>query len=119
MTGDKTKQIVTNYINHSQKYILDHKKDFSSWSTIYHRFIKKDKIDPAYEYTKEIIKRMERDKMTSQTAMQIAETLMPEVQNIKKELILVILPMALGFILLIVFSCLFSFTRPLNFSRIV
>lgn len=117
MTDDKTRQIINNHLNHAEKYILDHKKDFSSWSTIYHKFIKKDKIDSAFEYTKEIIKRMERDKMTSQTSMQIAEVLMPEMQGMKKEIIIMALPLVTGFILLITFSLLFSFTRPFNFNN--
>lgn len=117
MTEDKTKQIMNNYITHAQKYILEHKKDFSSWNTIYHRFIKKDKIDPAYDYTKEVIKRMERDKVSSQTAMQISEVLMPEVQGIKKEVIIMALPLLIGFVLLITFSLLFSFTKPFSFSN--
>ena len=117
MAEDKSKQLTTNYINHAQKYIAEHKKDFSSWSTVYHRFIKKDKIDPAFDYTKEIIKRMEKDKMTSQIAMQIAETLMPEMQNIKKDIIFMAVPMLIGFILLITFSLLLAFTRPFSFSN--
>ncbi len=112
MAEDKTRQIITNYIIHAQKYILEHKKDFSSFSTIYHKFIKKDKFDPAFDYTKEMIKRMEKDKISSQVSMQIVEVLMPEVQNIKKDILVMAIPMILGFILIITFSILFSFTRP-------
>ncbi|MBI3590398.1 MAG: DUF4118 domain-containing protein [Candidatus Melainabacteria bacterium] len=114
---DKSKQLTTNYINHAQKYILDHKKDFSSWNTVYHKFIKKDKVDPSFDYTKEIIKRMEKDKMTSQIAMEIAEALMPEMQNVKKSIIIMAVPMVLGFVLLITFSLLLAFTRPFNFTN--
>ena len=117
MTYEKTKQIINNYIVHSQKYISEHKKDFSSWSTVYHRFIKKDKVDPTFDHTKEIIKRMEKDKMTSQSAMQIVETLMPEVQNIKKEVLIMVLPLVLGIVLLITFSILLSFAKPFNFTN--
>lgn len=117
MVDDKTNQTITNYISHATKYVLEHKKDFSSWSTIYHKFIKKDNIDPAFNYTKEIIKRMEKDKVSSQTAMQVAETLMPEMQNIKKQIIFMVIPMVLGIILLITFSFLFSFTRPFDFTN--
>ncbi len=117
MVDDKIKQIINNYINHAQKYILDHKKEFSSWNTIYNKFIKKNNIDPAFEYTKEIIKRLERDKVSPQVTMQIVETIMPEVKGMKKEVIFMVLPMALGLILLVTFSLLFSFTRPLNLSN--
>jgi len=117
MADDKIRQIITNYINHAQKYILDHKKEFSSWNTIYNKFIKKNNIDPAFEYTKEIIKRLERDKVSPQVTMQIVETIMPEVKGMKKEVIFMVLPMALGLILLVTFSLLFSFTRPLNLSN--
>ena len=117
MTDEKTKQIINNHINYAQKYISEHKKDFSSWGMIYHKFIKKDKIDSPYEYTKEIIKRLEKDKVTSQTAMQIAEALMPDIQNIKKEIIIMAIPMILGFVLLITFTFLFCFARPFNLSN--
>lgn len=114
MVDERLNQTIINYLNHAQKYITQHKKEFSSWSTIYHRFIKKDKVDPVFDYTKEIIKRMEKDKMTSQSAMQIAETLLPDMQKMKKEIIFMAIPMLLGFIFLVTFSILFSFTRPFN-----
>lgn len=117
MADEKTTQIINNHISHAQKYIQEHKKDFSSWNTIFHKFIKKDKIDPAFDYTKEIIKRMERDKLTSQSAMQIAETLMPDIQNIKKDVLIMAIPMILGFISLIAFLTLLAFTKPLNLSN--
>ena len=117
MADDKIRQIINNYINHAQRYIVDHKKEFSSWNTIYNKFVKKNNIDPAFEYTKEIIKRLERDKVSSQSSMQMVEIIMPEVKGMKKEVIFMILPMALGAILLITFSLLFSFTRPFNLSN--
>ena len=117
MADDKTKQIINNYISHAQRYVLEHKKDFSSWNTIYNKFIKKNNTDPAFEYTKEIIKRLERDKVSSQSAMQMVETIMPEVKGMKKEVIIMVVPMILGAILLITFSLLISFTRPLNLSN--
>ena len=117
MTDEKINQILNNYINHAKKYISEHKKDFSSWSTIYHRFIKKDKVDPAFEHTKEIIKRMERDKVTSQVAMQIVEALMPTIKNMKKEIIVMAIPMVLGIPLLTTFILLLCFAKPFNLSN--
>lgn len=117
MTDEKTKQIINNFLNHAQKYIHEHKKDFSSWSTIYHRFIKKDKVDPAFDYTKEIIKRMEKDKVTSQTAMEISDTLLNEIKGFKKEIIIMALPMLLGLIMLITFSILLGFSKPFSLSN--
>jgi hypothetical protein len=117
MTEDKINQTINNYITHAQKHVLQNKKNFSSWNTIYHKFIKKDNIDPAFDYTKEIIKRMEKDKMSSQSAMQVAETLMPEMQNVKKRIVLMAVPMVLGAVLLITFSLLFSFTRPFSINN--
>ena len=117
MADDKIKQVINNYINHAQEYVLDHKKEFSSWNTIYNKFIKKSNVDPAFEYTKEIIKRLETDKVSPQVTMQIPETIMPELKGMKKEVIFMVLPMALGAILLIIFSLLFNFTRPFNLSN--
>ncbi len=117
MAEDKAKQIINNYINHAQKYISDHKKEFSSWNTIYNKFVKKNNIDPAFEYTKEIVKRLEKDKVSPQVTMQMVEIIMPEIKGMKKEVILMMLPMVLGAILLITFSLLFSFTRPFELSN--
>lgn len=117
MTDEKIKQTTTNYLNHAQRYMQEHKKDFSSWGTIYHKFIKKDKVDPAFNYSKEIIKRMEKDRMTSQSAMEIVEILMPEMQNIKKSIILMVIPMILGLILLITFAVLLGFAKPFSFNN--
>ena len=117
MVDGKTIQIMNNHLAYAQKFMIEHKKEFSSWNNIYHKFIKKDKVDPIFDYTKEVVKRLERDKVSSQTAMQIAETLMPEMQKMKKEIILMALPFVLGFVLVIAFSILFSFTKPFNFSN--
>ena len=117
MVDDKIKQAINNYLNYAQKHIVEHKKDFSSWNTIYHKFIKKDKVDPTFDYTKEIIKRMDKDKMPSQIAMQIAETLLPEVQNIKKDVLIMAIPLVLGAALLITFTALFSFSRPFTITN--
>lgn len=117
MADEKIKQIINNYLTYAKKYVLDHKKDFSSWNTIYHRFIKKDKTDPAFDYTKEIIKRMEKDKITPQATMQIVESLMPEMQNMKKTILFMVIPLVLGIVLLLTFSLLFSFSRPFNLSN--
>ena len=117
MTDEKIKQTINNHKSYAIKYILDHKKDFSSFKTIYHRFIKKDNFDPSFEYTKEIIKRLERDKITSQTSMQMAEIIMPEVKGMRKEILIMAIPLFLGVLLLITFSLLLSFTRPLDFSN--
>ena len=114
---EKTIQITNNYLAHAQKHMLSHKKDFSSLHSVYKRFIKKDLSDPIFEYTKEMVKRMERDKMTSNAAMQITEGLMPEMKKIKFDVIKMALPLILGFILLITFSLLFSFTRPFNLNN--
>ena len=112
MSEEKSKQIINNYLIHTKKYILDHKKEFSSWTTIYHKFIKKDNVDPAFDYAKEIIKRFEKDKVSPQIAIGMSEVLMPQMQNMRKEIIFMALPLVIGFILLIAFSILFSFTRP-------
>jgi len=117
MADDKTKQLIQNHLAHAQKYILGHKKEFSALRNIYRRFIKKETHDPVIEYTKEVIKRLERDKVTSQTAMSISETLTPEMQGMKKEIIKMAIPLILGFILLITFTLLLSFTRPFNLSN--
>lgn len=117
MADDKATQILNNYLNHTQKYILDHKKDFSSINGIYRRFIKKDKIDPAFEYTKEVIKRMEKDKISPQLSMQMVDILTPYIHGLKKEVIKMAVPFLLGFIMLITFTLLFSFTRPLSLSN--
>ena len=117
MTDEKIKTAISNYINYAKRHILEHKKDFSSISTIYQKFIKKDKVDPAFDYMKEIIKRMEKDKMSSQTAMQIAETLLPEVQNVKKDVLIMAIPMVLGAVLLTTFTFLFSFSKPFTYTN--
>ena len=114
---DKTKQIINNYINYAEKHINENKKLFSSWNTIYNKFVKKSNLDPAMDYTKEIIKRMEKDKITSQTAMQISETLMPAMQNIKKDVLIMGIPFLIGVILSITFTFLIIFCKPLSLDN--
>lgn len=114
---DKTKQVINNYIVHAEKHINENKKLFSSWDTIYNKVVKKTNADPAMDYAKEIIKRMEKDKVTSQTAMQIAETLMPEMQNIKKDVLIMGIPFLLGVLSAIILTILIVFSKPLNLSN--
>ncbi len=114
---DRTKQIINNYITHAEKYISENKKMFSSWNSIYNKFIKKTNFDPSTDYTKEIIKRMEKDKMTSQTAMNIAEVLMPEMQNVRKDILIMGIPFLLGVISAIVLTFLIIFSKPLGLNN--
>ena len=117
MAEDKTNQIISNYLTHAEKYINEHKKEFSSFNTIYQKFIKKSNIDPAFEYTKEIVKRMEKDKLTSPQAMQIAEILMPRMKEMRNKVILMLLPMLVGVLMIIIFSILAGFARPFNLNN--
>lgn len=114
---DKTKQLIANYITYAEKHINENKKLFSSWNTIYNKVIKKSNADPAMDYTKEIIKRMEKDKITSQTAMNISETLMPAMQNIKKDVLVMGIPFLLGIIMAITFTFLIIFCKPLDLAN--
>lgn len=114
---EKSQKTLNNYMHHCEKHIQENKKDFSSFNSIYNKVIKKSSTDHVFEYTKEIIKRMERDKLSSQIAMDIAENLMPVMQNLKKEVILMGLPMLIGFIILIISVVIFSFSRPFDLSN--
>jgi hypothetical protein len=114
---EKSEKILSNYLTHAQKYVLNNKKEFSSFKTIYHKFIKNDNVDPVMDYTKEIIKRMERDKISSQASMQISESIMPEMQNMKKDVIFMALPFVIGFISMITSTAFFSFSKPLTFDN--
>ena len=117
MAEDKTNQIINNYLTYAEKHITEHGKEFSSFNTIYQKFIKKSNIDPAFEYTKEIVKRMEKDKLTSPQSMQIAEVLMPKMKEMRKKVILMLLPLIVGILIIIIFSILAGFARPFNMSN--
>ena len=117
MADDKAKQIINNYISHAQKYIKEHKKNFSSFTTIYNKFIKKKHTDPSFEYTKEIIKRLEKDKVSPQAATQVTEILVPELQGMRKKVIIMLLPLIIGVALTVTFLILLGFTRPFDLSN--
>lgn len=117
MVSEKAVQLLNNHLTHAQKYIVGHKKEFSAFRNIYRKFIKKENYDPAFEYTKEIIKRLERDKVSQTVALEITEALTPEMQSMKKEIIKMAIPLIIGFIAMITFTLLFSFTRPFDLSN--
>ena len=115
---EKTNKLIVNYLKHAEKHISENKKEFSSFNTIYHRFIKKDTYDPSLEYTKEIIKRMEKDKVTSSQAMEISEYLMPQIQGFKKEVLMMIIPIIVGILCILIFSILLITSLPYETNNI-
>lgn len=117
LMDDKSNKILTNCLKHAEKHISENSSNFSSIKTAYRNLIKKEKFDPTTEYTKEIIKRLERDKVTAQAAMSVSESMMPEMQSMRNQVLIMAMPLLIGGLLMVIFGLLLFFTKPFSIEN--
>ena len=115
---EKANKLISNFLDATERQVKTTAKDFSGVSSIV-RFIKKDKSDPSEKIVLETIRRMQKDKINPQIALQISEATMNKLQNQQKIAIFKMLPFLLGIagiltmVVLILFAQPFSFDNPL------
>lgn len=113
---EKAYRLIENFLNGTQRQVQENIKNYSTLSTIM-RFIKKDKSDPSEKQVLEVVKRMERDKLHYQIALQISEITGKQAENWQKAMFFKMIPYFIGLLGVIIISSLILSTKPLSFEN--
>jgi uncharacterized membrane protein YqjE len=113
---EKGIKVFDNYMNGARRQVTRDAASFSTWSQV-RRLVTKTKIDPSEKHIFEIVKRMEKDKVHSQVALQLTEMTTTKAQNLQKLTLIKMIPFFLAILGLIVVTALILVTRPLAFSN--
>lgn len=109
---EKGIKVFDNYMNGALRQVTRDAAAFSTWSQV-RRLLGKSKLDPSEKHIFEIVKRMEKDKIHSQVALQLTEMTTTKAQNLQKLTLIKMIPFFLAVIGLIVLTALILATRPL------
>lgn len=113
---EKGIKIFDNYMNGALRQVVRDAAAFSTWSQV-RRLVSKSKVDPSEKHIFEIVKRMEKDKVHSQVALQLTEMTTNKAQNLQKLTLIKMIPFFLAVLGLIVLTALILATRPLEFTN--
>lgn len=112
----KAEDLFDNFLNGIKRELKKDLRSFSLFASI-KRLITKDKTDPASKHVVEVVKRMEKDKMHSQIALQLSETATMQIQNMQKLVLVKMIPFFLSSIGMIICVALASRVRPWDFNN--
>lgn len=113
---ERAEKLYGNFVAGVNRQIKDDMANFSTWSTIL-RMIRKDKADPSEKHIYEVVKRMERDKVNSQIALQVSEMTTRKAENLQKLTLIKMIPFLLGMLGLIIVVSLTIAAKPLSFAN--
>ncbi len=113
---EKGNLLYNNFYNGTKTRLERNPKAFSSMALI-QRTIKQSKEDPSMEFIMEVIRRLEKDKVNSETALQIAEIAQSQSQQMQKITLLKMIPFFVGLLGMMVFAVLSFTVRPLSFTN--
>ncbi len=113
---EKGIKVFDNYMNGAVRQVARDASSFSTWSQV-RRLVSKTKIDPSEKHIFEIVKRMEKDKVHSQVALQLTEMTTTKAQNLQKITLIKMIPFFIAILGLIVLTVLILMARPLAFTN--
>lgn len=113
---EKAEKLYGNFVAGVTRQVKDEMSSFSTWSTLM-RMIRKDKADPSEKHIYEVVKRMEKDKVHSQVALQISEMTTKKAENLQKLTLIKMIPFLLGMLGLIILTSLTFAAKPLSFTN--
>ncbi len=113
---EKGIKVFDNYMNGALRQVSRDAGSFATWSQV-RRLISKTKIDPSEKHIFEIVKRMEKDKVHSQVALQLTEMTTSKAQNLQKLTLIKMIPFFVAVLGLLVLSVLILMARPLEFAN--
>lgn len=113
---EKGTQLYTNFFNACKNNLTKNAKVFATFAVI-KRLINRSKVDPTKDFIVEVIKRLEKDKINSEIAMQIAELGQSQAQSLQKIALIRMIPYFLGLLGIIVLTALSLSVRPLAFNN--
>lgn len=113
---EKAEKLFDNFYNGTLREIKRQKKAFSSFAMI-SRMLKKTGDDPTDKAAMEVVSRLERDKVNSQIAIQIAEICQSKAQNLQKVTMIKMIPFFIGIIGVSILGVLAFMAKPLSFDN--
>jgi hypothetical protein len=113
---ERATKLFDNFMNATKRNIEKNLQEFSTFSAI-KRLVKGSKNDPTDAQILEVIKRLDRDKINSQIAIQISEFCQIKAQNLQKITLLKLIPFFIGSLAMIVLTALALTVKPLSISN--
>lgn len=113
---ERATKLFDNFMNATKRTIEKNISEFSTLSAI-KRLLKGSKNDPTDAQILEVIKRLDRDKINSQIAIQISEFCQIKAQNLQKITLLKLIPFLIGSLGLLVLGTLTLMVKPLSFQN--
>jgi hypothetical protein len=113
---ERATKLFDNFMNATKRTIEKNISEFSTLSAI-KRLLKGSKNDPTDAQILEVIKRLDRDKINSQIAIQISEFCQIKAQNLQKITLLKLIPFFIGSLGLLVLGTLTLMVKPLSFQN--
>jgi len=112
----KSEKLYGNFYEGTRRQVKSNIKKFSTISMLKNQF-SKNKEDASDSIILEVIKRMEKDKLQSTIAMNIAEKCQTQAQNIQKTSLIKMIPFLVALLGIIVCVSLALGVRPLSFTN--
>jgi hypothetical protein len=113
---ERATKLFDNFMNATKRTIEKNISEFSTLSAI-KRLLKGSKNDPTDAQILEVIKRLDRDKINSQIAIQISEFCQIKAQNLQKITLLKLIPFFIGSLGLLVLGTLTLTVKPLSLQN--
>ncbi len=113
---ERATKLFENFMNATKRNIEKNISEFSTLSAL-KRLLKGSKNDPTDAQILEVIKRLDRDKINSQIAIQISEFCQIKAQNLQKITLLKLIPFFIGSIGLVVLGSLTLMVKPLSLQN--
>ncbi len=112
----KAETLFDNFSNGIKRELSRDIKSFGIMSIV-KRMLSKSKSDPATPHVVDVIKRMEKDKIHSQVALQLAETASSQMQNMQKIVLIKMIPFLAATLGIIICLSLAATVRPFVISN--
>lgn len=114
---EKASKLYGHFISSIGNQLRRSAADFSTLATLSRYFSKSKKQDPAEAHVLEVVRRMQKDKLHAEIALQLSETTSQTLQSMQKTVFIQMIPYLLGLLLTIVIGVLALFTKPLLLSN--
>lgn len=113
----KLDKLYGNFYEGSRRQVKSNVQKFSTFSMLKNQFSKNKKEDASDSLILEVIKRMEKDKLQANLALNMAEKCQTQAQNIQKTSLIKMIPFLVASIGIIVCISLALSVRPLSFTN--
>lgn len=113
----KLDKLYGNFFNGTQRQVKENISQFSTFNMLKNQFSKNKQDDPSNELILETVRRMEKDKLQANIAMNIAERCQTQAQNIQKTSLIKMIPFLLAVLGIIICLSLALSQRPLEITN--